>query len=117
MCDNDEACSDGELHVKKRVPHNFGFSLIYHLIECFDVQDPLMLLNEIIDATGNLGRDAIYGKVVYFGGFKNFKRTLVHHVWLIHKVEHNMSASDIALKYGVSVREVHRGIKCPGSSK
>lgn len=117
MCDNDEAFPDGEQHVKKHVPHNFGFSLIYHLIECFDVRDPILLLNEIINVASNLGRDVTYARVIYFGGFKSFKRTLIHHVWLIHRVEHNMSASDIAFKYGVSVREVHRGVKCPGSSK
>jgi len=118
MSEHCEVFSLKEPHGKARTPHNFELSLIYHLIDHFDIPDPIELFNEIAMSVSKCGYShECGGQYIYFGGFKRFRSLLSHHLFYSHRVEMNMSVIDISIKYGVSARTVYRGIKCPGSNK
>ncbi|WP_158627189.1 hypothetical protein [Aeromonas dhakensis] len=93
----------------------FGFSLSLHIFDLLGLDDAPFFVSEIFSSLRkfkpvNCGESS--GFTFYFSGVGDLRRSIFYQAFAIDRTK--MKACGIAIKYGVSQREVHRGLNSVG---
>lgn len=93
----------------------FHANLAFHILDYFGLDDIPFFISELFDDFYKMvsaKRNAKNGVQFYFGGVKQLRSSIFYQAFAIDREK--MTAAGIAIKYGCSYREVHRGLKAVG---
>lgn len=95
---------------------HFHVNLVFHILEYFGLGDDAdFYVSEIFNGFHEIfsaRRNSNNGVQIYFGGVKQLRSSIFYQAFAIDRKR--MTAAGIAIKYGCSYREVHRGLKTVG---
>jgi len=94
---------------------HFHVNLIAHILEYFGLDDVEFFISELFSGFCNIissRRDVQSISQIYFSNVIQLRASIFYQAFAIDRKK--MTAAGIAIKYGVSYREVHRGLRSIG---
>lgn len=95
---------------------HFHVNLIFHILEYFDLGDDAdSFISELFVGFSRILRERRNVKSfsqLYFGSIIQLRNSIFYQAFAVERKK--MTAAGIAIKYGVSYREVHRGLRSIG---
>lgn len=105
-------------HERDRDNSFFHINLAFHLFDCFGVDDAEFFISDLFNELYIMvarRRKSNHGVQFYFSGMTEFRKVVLYNIFAIERLK--MKAVDIGFKYGVSTREVYRGLNNLGFGK
>lgn len=98
---------------------HFHVNLVFYILEYFGLGDDAdSFIPELFTGFSRIlknRRNVKSFSMLYFGGIKQLRSSIFYQVYAVERKK--MTAAGIAIKYGVSYREVHRGLRSAGYKK